>query len=442
MQAGYDEAERALEKAKRESDLADLRMRSAKQTCDAADNEVARRLKAAEAAERVATGAEAVATGSMGPGMDASLRGDGAAALDLGVRRQTCRLLVNLTTSHDLHEGLVTCGGAAALLRTLTAKDEICRRFAAAGLLNLTTNPKMFSHFLSLPKAMESIIWAAGESDSEVCRYALVCIGNLASDPELRMPLVNATALDTISRALWNDDFEGRFAACYALSRLAIIPELHLKAGIEANTLQPISWLLGCDDPRARTMAAHAIRLLAKHPVNAVKFIEMSGEWELLNSFARAAADESVHTRREVAAALCNLTAHRENRLPVSTSAVVEPLVKLACEQDVEVARQATAAIANMAEEPESHQHMLPFNVVHFVVHLMRSRFLAVYREASRACANFLSSWESHDLFSADRGHRPLFHIARAVDPACRRHVALDRTKYQSFQNKHEYRKL
>ena len=438
VQASYDAAEKELEAAKRESTLADLRAQSAKQTMDAADNEVARRLKAAEAAERIATGAEAVATGSLGPGADASLRGDGNAALDLGVRRQTIRLLVNLTTSHELHEGLVQCGGAAALLRSLTAKDEVCRRFAAAGLLNLTTQPSMFDAVLSLPKAMDTLIWAAGESDSEVCRYALMSLGNLASEPALRMPLVDAGALDTISRALWNDDFEGRFAGCYALARLAVVPELHHKAGLDSNTLQPISWLLGCDDPRARTMAAHAIRLLAKHEDNALMLIEKSEEWELLNSFARAASDESVHTRREIAAALCNLTSHRANRLAVSTSAVVEPLVKLACEQDVEVARQATATIANMAEEPASHEHMLPFNVVHFVVHLMRSRHLPVYREASRACANFFSTWESHDLFAKDRGHRPLFHIARAVDPACRRHVALAYRKMAQNAEMHE----
>jgi len=367
---------------------------------------------------------------------------------DNGLCREASRFLTNMVSAHENHPPILSGGGIEAFLIGCNKSDAMTARFSVLGLLNLSTLTENHNELLisecyktlidlancqpktwytldylgelltdeepTSPRAKEDCKFLREFNyDKEARRYAVLALGNLAMSDASHLKLMNTRCITALSNCLDSADEETRFNAAFALNKL-VRNHKNIQFIGESGVIPRLVDVISSGEPTSKTQAVAVLR----HLSNRIENRSLMLQAHLLDPLSVVASQsEDKETLRELTSLTCLLSLSDGLRLPIASSQLLLPLMKLCQHMDVELARHACGTIANLAEAKRTHKVLAGVvNAIHVMIFLMRSKHLSVHREASRALNNMMSSTASHRLFLDDGGLISLFRLCHSLD--------------------------
>lgn len=329
--------------------------------------------------------------------------------------------LCDLSTHEELHERIVKKGGIKSLLNLLKiSQDNEAQRFAAMAIGNVASAP--FNRMPIVDEGALSVLieFAADDANDLIARqYCAMAIGNIAADPEAHEEIVQNDGVAALMSLLKTEDIEsGRYSA-FALSNLAANAN-HRSAIVDQGGAAALVALACCDDINAQRQAMSALRGLCMTPA----YREVVVQEGILDPVILMARTDEIDVLREVSAALNCLSSMDTNKTEVCDRAI-STIIAMLLSGDVETERHAACAIANLVELPELHGRLLEERGLAPLVALALSDDANTKGEASRAVANLAANADVQATLLKEGVLLPMVKALGVSDINCQRFAAL-----------------
>lgn len=190
----------------------------------------------------------------------------------------------------------------------------------------------------------------------------------------------------------------------------------------KAGAIQSVIPLLQCEDHGTILQACLSVKYLSKCEACRVKFVACNGLEHLL----ALSVSNDLETKRELAAALRNISLSDENKTPIM-DAGIDLIATLCRDPDGEVSHQACGIVANISEKQENKIHMIEKGIIH---HLQAAisfsdNSIPILRETVRAYSGLSSAIENTAQMVGSGVLGSLISALNANDILCRRFAAM-----------------
>eukprot|EP00981_Chlorochromonas_danica_P000358 scaffold90_cov163-Ochromonas_danica.AAC.13 len=291
-------------------------------------------------------------------------------------------------------ERMIEEGVMKVLIRLADSKSTEIRQQVARNFALFASKRDSHSTLVRIHAASKMLNFMS-DSDPVVQRFGVLGLGNLAVSRESHQELFDVGAiamlLDITQRTT---DLLTKRAIAFALHNVACNPANHT-ACERLGLTRAILVLLGDNDKDVNLQAILATRHLCESAKFRNQFTEMNGIPVLLP----LGYSEDVEIKREVCAALRNLSLSVHGKVVM----VREKALTLLCEcmqsPDVEICHQSTGVIANLAEASENQGYMVEQGAIQHLKYVLRSKSIDVQREAARALANISAEYTCKSFY-------------------------------------------
>lgn len=227
------------------------------------------------------------------------------------------------------------------------------------------------------------------DADEVVQRYGVLGLGNLAVSRESHQELFDvgavATVMDLTTKAT---DLLTKRAIAFCLNNIACNPANHIPCE-RLGLTRALLILLGDRDKDVNLQAILATRHLCESAKFRNQFVELNGIPVLLP----LGFSEDIEVKREVCAALRNLSLSVHGKVVMIREKVLTLLCECMQSPDVEVCHQSTGVVANLAEASENQGYMVEQGAIQHLKYALRSKSIDVQREAARALSNISAEY-------------------------------------------------
>jgi hypothetical protein len=360
--------------------------------------------------------------------------------------------LANLAeTSHEIHELLLSeqcVGPMCELVQDDSSHIDIKRSISRCFAL-FACNEKTHNSGLLATAVTSSIRTLVNKTGDNVCeRFGALAVGNLALIDANHGVLIDTKLMESIVQLANAQDIETLRGTAFALHLFSKKDSNH-SALEAAGAIECLVPLLQCGDRETLLQASLAIKYLSTLTKCRIKFVDCHGHESLL---ANATSDD-LETKRELAAALRNLTLSDENKAPIM-QAGLDFIATLCRDSDKEVSHQvsmkiftfvtsikvmapisslclslsdyqACGIIANISEKQENKVPMVERGIIHHLHTAMLLDCTFILRESVRAFANLSSAIDNTSDIVNSGALSPLITALNSNDILSRRFAAM-----------------
>ena len=286
------------------------------------------------------------------------------------------------------------------------------------------SNVETHTHLLQVSVIDSIKMLATSSSDAQCERFCALTVANLALVRENHSVLLNADTVESLLPLIHSDDIETLRGISFAIHSFSIHEENHSMLELTA-AVQSLVTLARCGDRDSSLQACTAVKYLCVCERCRNMFVESGGLEPLM---ALASSSDDLETKREVSAALRNISLSDQNKEAIMIEGgLVDIISKLARDPDNEVSHQACGVIANVAERQGNKITMVQQGIIHHLQYSMLSKSIPVLRESIRAIANLSSAGDLNStaciVSSGALGH--LIDALGSTDTLCRRFAAM-----------------
>lgn len=386
---------------------------------------------------------------------------------DIEIQREATSTISNLAIEEKNRLTIAKSGALPSLVTLTKSPDSMCTAFAVAALANLAeTSHKIHDlifglkadadvigsfcelaqncnthvdikrdisrcfalfasneavHSMVLVDKVTASIKVLTESRDMICqRYGALTVSNLALIQTNHCVLLKAKLLESVISLVNSHDIETLRGTAFALHSLSFNESNH--SSLEhAGAVESCVPLLQCGDRDTTLQACLTVKYLSKCNNCRIKFVESHG----LEPLLVLSSSTHLETKRELAAALRNISLSDTNKAPVMREGF-DFITTLCRDSDSEVSHQACGVIANISEKQDNKVILVGKGIIHHLQAVLSfSDCIPVLRESTRSFAS-LSSAIDNTAKIVNSG--VLGVIARALnsnDTLCRRFAAM-----------------
>lgn len=295
-------------------------------------------------------------------------------------------------------ERMIEEGAMKVLIRLAESKNTEIRQQVARNFALFASKRDSHSTLVRIHAANKMLNFMCDE-DTVVQRYGVLGLGNLAVSRESHQELFDVGAIAVLmDLSQKTQDLLTKRAIAFTLHNIACNPGNHIPCE-RLGLTRALVTLLEDTDKDVNLQAILATRHLCESAKFRNQFIELNG----IPKLKPLGFSEDVEIKREVCAALRNLSLSVHGKVVMVREKVLPLLCECMQSPDVEVCHQSTGVIANLAEASENQGYMVEQGVLQHLKYVLRSKSVFVQREAARALANISAEYTCKSALGALR---------------------------------------
>lgn len=295
-------------------------------------------------------------------------------------------------------ERMIEEGAMKVLIRLAESKNTEIRQQVARNFALFASKRDSHSTLVRIHAANKMLNFICDE-DTVVQRYGVLGLGNLAVSRESHQELFDVGAIAVLmDLSQKTQDLLTKRAIAFTLHNIACNPGNHIPCE-RLGLTRALVTLLEDTDKDVNLQAILATRHLCESAKFRNQFIELNG----IPKLKPLGFSEDVEIKREVCAALRNLSLSVHGKVVMVREKVLPLLCECMQSPDVEVCHQSTGVIANLAEASENQGYMVEQGVLQHLKYVLRSKSVFVQREAARALANISAEYTCKSALGALR---------------------------------------
>ena len=325
-------------------------------------------------------------------------------------------------TSNEIHQLLISArliDPISELAKSHFTHVDIKR--SASRCFALFASNEYVHNSLLVPEVTAAINTLASQSKDSICeRFAALAVANLALVEANHSVLLEAKLMESVISLVRTEDIETLRGSAYALHSFSNNEENHyaLEAAASIESLVPLLHSGDCDTALQTCLA---VKYLSKCHQCRIKFVKCHG----LEPLLALSTVNHLETKRELAAALRNISLSNENKAEIMKSGI-DFITTLCRDSDSEVSWQACGVVANISETQENKIFMVEKGIIH---HLQAatsfSKDIPILRESVRSFANLSSAIENTSTLIGSGVLGSLIQALSANDILCRRFATM-----------------
>jgi HEAT repeat protein len=287
------------------------------------------------------------------------------------------------TQGNMIREGVLKVLIRLSDSKSTDVRQQVARSFALFASKR-DSHEKLVSHHVA-----SKMLNFMSDSDTLVQRFGVLGLGNLAVSRESHQELFDVGAVAVLmDLSLRATDLLTKRVIAFSLHNIACNPANHIPCD-RLGLTRALLLLLSDNDKDVNFQAILATRHLCESAKFRNQFIELNGIPVLLP----LGFSEDVEVKREVCAALRNLSLSVHGKVVMVREKVLTLLCDCMQSPDVEVCHQSTGVVANLAEASENQGFMVEHGAIQHLKYVLRSKSIDVQREAARALANISAEY-------------------------------------------------